>query len=302
MELVKRSFFVNKLFFERVIEGVIWLFGLVSIIVTFLVILTLVKESIPFFMHVNPFAFLFGTQWVPTESAGKFGVLPLLVGTAIIVVIASVIALPLGLGAAIFISEYASRKVRAWVKPILEILAGIPSVIYGFFALKYITPLLKELLPATNIFNALSGAIAVGIMVIPTVASLSEDSLKAVPDALREAGYGLGMTKAETVIGVVVPAAFSGVVSAFILGISRAIGETMIVAIATGATPILTFNPLDSVQTMTGYIVNRVQGEVVVGSLEYQTIYAVALLLFLITLCFNLIAKRIAKKFANKYE
>jgi len=293
---------VNKISKEYAIEGIIRIFAFISIVITLIIIFTLIKESIPFFMQVNIFSFLTGTEWVPTENAAKYGVLPLLVGTFMIVIISAVIALPIGLGAAIFISEYASVKIRAWMKPVLEILAGIPSVIYGFFALKYITPILQTILPTTNIFNALSGAIAVGIMITPTIASLSEDALKAVPNTLREAAYGLGMTKAETIIGVVIPSAISGIVSSFILGISRAIGETMIVAIATGATPILTFNPLDSIQTMTGYIVNKVQGEVVVGSLEYQTIYAVALLLFCITLGFNYLAKKVTKKFSNKYE
>jgi len=293
---------VHKSWKETVIEGIIRSFALLSIVVTFVIIIALIKESLPFFTHVDIFSFLLGTTWNPTETAGQYGVLPLLVGTFMIVIIASIIALPLGLGAAIFMSEYASDRLRGWIKPILEILAGIPSVVYGFFALRYITPFVQTIMPGANVFNALSGAIAVGIMVIPTVASLSEDALKAVPKSLREAAYGLGMTKSETIIGVVVPSGLSGVVSAFILGISRAIGETMIVAIATGATPHLTFNPLQSIQTMTGYIVNKVQGEVVVGSLEYQTIYAVALLLFVITLCFNIVAKRITKKLGARYE
>jgi len=293
---------VKKNWKEKLIEGTMRVFAVVAIVVTLTIIIALIQGALPFFMKVNIFSFLTGTKWNPTESAGQYGVIPLVVGTFMIVVFACIIALPLGLGAAIFISEYASDSVRAWVKPILEILAGIPSVVYGFFALKYITPMLTQILPTTNVFNALSGAIAVGIMVIPTVASLSEDALKAVPKSLREAAYGLGMTKSETIIGVVVPAALSGVISAFILGISRAIGETMIVAIASGATPQLTFNPLNSTQTMTGYIVNKVQGEVVVGSLEYQTIYAVALLLFVITLCFNILAKRITRKLGARYE
>jgi len=293
---------VKKNWKETIIEGLLQSFAVISIVITFAIIVVLVKESLPFFARVNIFSFLTGTVWNPIESAGAYGVLPLLVGTFMIVAFACIIALPLGLSAAIFISEYASDRVRAWVKPLLEILAGIPSVVYGFFALKYITPLLQQFIPATNVFNALSGAIAVGIMVIPTVASLSEDALKAVPNSLREAGYGLGMTKSETIRGVVLPAGLSGVISAFILGISRAIGETMIVAIATGATPRLTFNPLQSIQTMTGYIVNKVQGEVVVGSLEYQTIYAVALLLFVITLFFNILAKKMTKKFGFKYH
>lgn len=287
---------------EILIEWIIKLFAMISIIITLVIIIILVRESLPFFEHVHPWEFLSGVKWNPTESGGAYGVLPLLIGTFMIVVISAVFALPIGLGAAIFMSEYAHKKTRAWLKPILEILAGIPSVVYGFFALKFITPALQLIFPKMAVFNALSGAIAVGIMITPTIASLSEDALKAVPKAIREASYGLGTTKFETITKVVIPAAFSGIVSSFILGISRAIGETMIVAIATGATPILTFNPLQSIQTMTGFIVNKVQGEVVVGTIEYQTIYAVALLLFMITLGFNLIAKYITKKYRSQYE
>lgn len=293
---------MEKKISEIIIETVIKLFAAVSIFITILIVYTLIREAIPFFSEVNIIDFLTGTQWNPSGSVGRFGVVPLLVGTFMIVIISSLFALPIGLGAAIYMSEYAKANVRAWVKPILEILAGIPSVVYGFFALKFITPVIQGIFPEASVFNALSAAIAVGIMIIPTIASLSEDALRSVPVAIREAAYGLGITKFETVTQIVVPAAFSGIMSSFILGISRAIGETMIVAIAAGATPVLTFSPLDSIQTMTGYIVNKVQGEVVVGSLEYQTIYAVALLLFVLTLGFNYISKYVARKYQIKYD
>ncbi|MGL5043029.1 MAG: phosphate ABC transporter permease subunit PstC [Culicoidibacterales bacterium] len=293
---------MKKSITERIIELVIRIFAALSIFITIAIVITLITESVPFFKEVSIREFLTTSVWSPNSSPGQFGVLPLLVGTFMIVIISAVFALPLGLGAAVYMSEYATPKIRSWVKPILEILAGIPSVVYGFFALKFITPVVQMIFPEASVFNALSAAIAVGIMITPTVASLSEDALKSVPVSIREASYGLGTTKFETVKNIIIPAGFSGIVASFILAISRAIGETMIVAIAAGATPVLTFSPLDSIQTMTGYIVNKVQGEVVVGTLEYQTIYAVALLLFIITLFFNYIAKFIAKKYQNKYD
>ncbi|GBU10875.1 phosphate ABC transporter permease [Erysipelotrichaceae bacterium] len=293
---------MKKSFSESVIEWIIRIFAGLSIVITIAIVAILITESIPFFREVSIFEFLGTKTWSPNSEPGNFGVLPLLIGTFMIVIISAIFALPLGLGAAVYMSEYATPKVRAWVKPILEILAGIPSVVYGFFALKFITPIIQMIFPGTSVFNAMSAAIAVGIMITPTVASLSEDALKSVPTAIREASYALGTTKFETITKIVIPAGFSGIMSSFILAISRAIGETMIVAVAAGATPVLTFNPLNSIQTMTGYIVNKVQGEVVVGTIEYQTIYAVALLLFVITLFFNYFAKFIAKRYQNKYD
>lgn len=291
---------------EYFIEAIMRIFAAISVVITIAIIFTLLKESFPFFQQVNIFSFLTGTSWNPRPESGSFGVIPLLVGTFIIVIISSVFALPLGLGAAVFMSEYASAKTRSFVKPVLELLAGIPSVVYGFFALKFITPAIQSLFGSFGVevatLNALSAALAVGIMILPTVASLSEDAIKAVPNSIREASYGLGTTKYETIKNIIIPAGFSGIVASFILAISRAIGETMIVAIAAGASPTLTFNPLESIQTMTGFIVNKVQGEVVVGTIEYQTIYAVALLLFVLTLVFNYLSKIIAKKYQNKYE
>lgn len=293
---------MKKSFTERIIEFIIRLFAALSILVTVAIVVTLIMESVPFFQEVSIVEFLTTTVWSPNSHPGQFGVIPLLVGTFMIVIISAIFALPMGLGAAVYMSEYATPKIRSWVKPILELLAGIPSVVYGFFALKFITPVVQMIFPQASVFNALSAAIAVGIMITPTVASLSEDALKAVPTSIREASYGLGTTRFETIKNIIIPAGFSGIMASFILAISRAIGETMIVAIAAGATPVLTFSPLNSIQTMTGYIVNKVQGEVVVGSLEYQTIYAVALLLFILTLFFNYVAKYVAKKYQNKYD
>lgn len=293
---------MKKSFTERIIEFIIRLFAALSILVTVAIVVTLIMESVPFFREVSIVEFLTTTVWSPNSQPGQFGVIPLLVGTFMIVIISAIFALPMGLGAAVYMSEYATPKIRSWVKPILELLAGIPSVVYGFFALKFITPVVQMIFPQASVFNALSAAIAVGIMITPTVASLSEDALKAVPTSIREASYGLGTTRFETIKNIIIPAGFSGIMASFILAISRAIGETMIVAIAAGATPVLTFSPLNSIQTMTGYIVNKVGGEVVVGSLEYQTIYAVALLLFILTLFFNYVAKYVAKKYQNKYD
>lgn len=287
---------------EKIIEKIIYAFASISIIVSVLIIATLIFNSIEFFTHVSLREFLFTTEWNPREENGSFGVIPLVVGTFMIVIISIIIAIPLGLGAAIFMSEYATFKQRKIIKPILEVLAGIPSVVYGFFALKVITPIIQSIFEEASVFNALSASIAVAIMITPTIASLSEDALNSVPKSIKEASLGLGATKFETVSLISIPAAFSGIMASFILAISRAIGETMIVAIAAGASPVLTFNPLNSIQTMTGFIVNKVQGEVVVGSIEYQTIYAVALLLFILTLGFNLISKRIAKKYRIKYN
>jgi len=202
---------------------------------------------------------------------------------------------------AIYLSEYSNKKVRKVIKPILEILAGIPSIVYGFFALNIITPILKNLIPQTNIYNALSAAIAVGIMTIPMVLSLSEDSMQAVPKSLREAAYALGLTKLEVVFGVVIPASISGIISSFILAISRAVGETMIVALAAGSTPKLTLNPLESIQTMTGFIVQVSQGDIAKGTIEAQTLYAVAMLLFIMTLVMNMLSRYAADKLREEY-
>lgn len=293
MELKKKVKGSKKEFF---IEKSLSLFAILSIITTITIIFILIRESIVFFNQVSLKEFFTSSRWSPLMKPQNFGVLPLLNGTLLIAAGASVIAIPIGLGAAIYLSEYASKKVRNILKPILEILAGIPSIVYGYFALTVITPFLKSFIPNIQIFNALSASIAVGIMVIPLVSSLSEDAMSAIPNSVRNGAYALGATKLEVVTKIVIPGALSGIVSSFILAISRAVGETMIVAIAAGAKPQLTLNPLNSIQTMTGYMVSVAMGDISHGSVEYQTIFAVGGLLFLITFGLNLIAKRIVKK------
>lgn len=287
---------------ERVIALLLFGCGLISVLTTVGIVVVLVTESAGFFREVPLAEFLTGTRWSPMYSEQHFGILPLLNGTLLIAAGSMFIALPVGLTSAIYLSEYASPKVRGVIKPVLEVLAGIPTVVYGYFALTFVTPLIRAVFPGTGIFNAASGAIVVGIMIIPMVASLSEDALNAVPLSLREAAYGLGATKFEVSTRVVVPAALSGIVASFILAISRAIGETMAVTLAAGATPRMTLNLLESIQTMTAYIVQVSLGETPHGTLEYRTIFAVGLVLFLITLAMNLLSQRVTRRFREEYE
>ena len=281
-----------------------WLFfgcALISILTTIGIIFTLVSQAIGFFFEVSLWDFLTGTRWTPILKPRAYGVLPLVGGTLLIAAIAALVALPIGLAAAIFLSEYAPSRMRRIVKPVLEILAGIPTVVYGYFALTFVTPLLKMLFPEMLVFNALSAGIVMGVMIIPMVSSLSEDAMMAVPNSLRNAAYALGATRVEVSLRVVTPAALSGIVASFIIAISRAIGETMLVTIAAGATPNLTVNPLESIQTMTAFIVQLSLGETPHGSLEYNTIFAVGLLLFLITLVMNLMGYFIVRRWREKY-
>jgi phosphate transport system permease protein len=287
---------------ERAIGSALFFCGLVSVLTTVGIVVVLVRESAGFFRQIPLLEFLTGTRWAPLYQDQAFGILPLLNGTLIIALGSSLIALPVGLASAIYLSEYASVRVRRAVKPVLEILAGIPTVVYGYFAVTFVTPLIRYLFPETGIFNAASGAIVVGIMILPMVSSLSEDALSAVPRSLREAAYGLGATKFEVSTRVVVPAALSGVVASFILAISRAVGETMAVTLAAGATPRMTLSFLESVQTMTAYIVQVSLGETPHGTIEYQTIFAVGLILFLITLAMNLLSQRVKARFREVYE
>lgn len=281
---------------ENTIKYVLFAFALISILTTLMVVYTLLSQTIVFFHEVSIVEFFTSTQWAPTLKPRSFGVLPLLVGTLMIAIGASFISIPFGLGSAVYLSEYAPARLRSILKPILEILAGIPSIVYGFFALTFITPILKGIIPSTQIFNAASASIAVGIMTIPMVASLSEDAMMAVPDAMRKGAYALGSTKLDVVTKIVLPAAASGIGSSFLLAISRAIGETMIVAIAAGQSPKLTFNPLESIQTMTGFMVNISLGDIQHGTIEYDTVFAIGALLFLMTLLMNMIAGVIVKK------
>lgn len=288
---------------ERTIHGWLLVCALISILTTGGIIWVLAAESIAFFRQVSPLEFLLGTRWAPLIAPRSFGVLPLVCGTFLVASGALLVAVPVGLASAIYLSEYAPRGFRQVVKPILEILAGIPTVVYGYFALTFVTPyLLKPILPQTQIFNAASAAIVVGVMIIPTISSLCDDAFRAVPQTLREAAYALSATRLEVSTRVVFPAALSGVVAAVLLGLARAIGETMAVALAAGMTPKLTLNPLESVQTMTGYIVQVSLGDTPAGTVEYLTIFAVGMLLFVITLAINVIAQRVFEHFREAYD
>ncbi len=288
---------------EAVIRGVLTLAAAVSLFTTFGIVISVLIPSLEFFAEISILEFLFTTTWTPLFANPQYGVLPLITGTLVITVIAVLVAIPLGLGSAIYLSEYASPGARKVLKPTLEVLAGIPTVVFGFFALEFITQyVLKPIFPSIQVFNALSAGLVMGIMIIPTIASLSEDAMAAVPSGLRDGAYALGATKRQTALRVVVPAALSGIVAAFVLGISRAIGETMIVTIAAGLQPNMTLNPLQGMQTMTSYIAAAGSGDVPTGSIEYKSIFAVGLLLFAITFVMNMISIRLVRKYRQAYQ
>lgn len=286
---------------EKFIEMFLLLCSLISIFTTIGIIFVLIFETFGFFKVVSIKEFLTGTKWTPLFEPKHFGILPLLFGTLVTTAGASLIALPVGLGSAIYLSEYASEKTRKIIKPILEILAGIPTIVYGFFALTFVTPVIRYFLPETGVFNAVSASFVMGIMIIPMVSSLSEDAMVAVPQSIREGAYGLGATRYEVALKAVVPSALSGIIASFVLAISRAIGETMIVVIAAGSTPRLTFDVFDSIQTMTAYIVQVSLGDTPHGSIAYQTIFAVGMTLFVITLIMNILAQYITNKYKRSY-
>ena len=275
--------------------------ALISIATTIGIVVILLGQSINFFKEVSAWEFLTGTRWSPILKPTSFGVIPLVGGTLLVSLIAVAVAIPLGLAIAIYLAEYAQEGVRRVLKPVLEVLAGIPTVVYGFFALTFVTPQLQKVLPDLLVFNALSAGLVMGLMIIPMVSSLSEDAMLAVPRSLRQAAFALGATRLEVAVRVVVPAALSGIVASFILALSRAIGETMLVSIAAGATPNLTWNPTESIQTMTAYIVQLSLGEASQGSLEYNTIFAVGLLLFMMTLGMNLLGHWAVRRWQEKY-
>ena len=281
-----------------------WIFfgcATLSILTTVAILVTLIYQASSFFFEVSLWEFLTGTRWTPILKPRAYGVLPLVSGTLLVTLIAAAVALPIGLMTAIFLSEYAPDKIRRIIKPILEILAGIPTVVYGYFALTFVTPLLQGIFDNLIIFNALSAGLVMGVMIIPMVSSLSEDAMMSVPRSLREAAYALGATRYEVSLRVIVPAALSGIIAAFILALSRAIGETMLVTIAAGATPRMSFDPMESIQTMTAYIVQLSLGEAPVGSFEYNTIFAVGLLLFAITFVMNLLGFWVVRRFREVY-
>lgn len=287
---------------ELIIEKSLLTSALITIAVTIGIILVLSIEAVQFFSEVSIFDFFTDTQWTPLFTEKHFGILPLLSGTLLTSFIAIAVALPIGLTISIYLSEYAPRNFRKTVKPLLELLASIPTVVYGFFALIVVTPFLQGFIPNLAGFNSLSAGIVMGIMIIPYISSISEDALHAVPASLREASYGMGATKLQTAFKVIVPAASSGIIVSIILAISRAIGETMIVAIAAGQQPRLTFDPTVPVETITAYIVQVSLGDVQHGSLEYRTIFAAGITLFVFTFLLNTLSYRIRKKYQEKYE
>ena len=289
-------------FRERAIKLVLAACAYVSVLTTFGIVFVLLFETINFFREVSIVEFFTSTTWSAAFSNPQFGILVLASGTLLTTLIAIAVALPVGLLAAIFLSEYASLRLRRWLKPALEILAGVPTIVYGYFALTFVTPLLREtIFPTMTIFNALSAGLVMGVMIIPTIASVSEDAIHAVPRSLREGAYALGATRRETATRIVLPAALSGIVAATILGISRAVGETMIVAVAAGNLAQLATNPLESVQTMTAFIVQVASGDTPTGSLTYNTIFAVGSTLFVMTLILNIVSYVFVRRFREAY-
>ena len=287
---------------EWIIETLLFLAATSSVLVTLGIVFVLLYESIVFFEHVSIVDFLTDRFWTPLFADPRYGIMPLVTGTLLSTVVALAVAGPLGLTAALYLSEFANPRAREIIKPALELLAGVPTVVYGFFALLFVTPLLQQtILPSLPGFNILSAGIVIGIMIIPYVASLSEDAMRAVPQGLRDASYGLGATKLETAVRVVLPAATSGVAAAFVLGISRAVGETMIVAIAAGTQPNLTLDPREPAATITAFIVQVALGDLPHGSIPYQSIFAAGLVLFLMTLAFNIFGFWLRTKYREAY-
>jgi len=286
---------------ERIIEFVLFLAACVSVATTIGIVVILLTESFVFFQQVSLWDFLTDNQWTPLFADAHYGILPLLSGTLVSSAVALLVAIPLGTIIAIYLSEFAPFTVREVAKPFLELLAGIPTIVYGYFALLFVTPLLQKLIPGLPGFNLLSAGIVMGIMIIPTVSSVSEDAMRAVPMALREGSYAMGATRFQTAIRVVTPAAFSGIAAAYILGISRAVGETMILAVAAGMQPNLTWNPLEPAATITAYIVQVALGDLPHGSIGYQTIFAAGLSLALMTLFFNVLGHMLRKRYRQAY-
>lgn len=287
---------------EVIIGGLLLLCALVSVVTTVAVVVSIAQETWQFFREVSVVEFFTSRVWTPLFENKNFGIAPLVLGTLMVTSIACVIGLPLGLGAAIYLAEFAGDRTRRTVTPILEVLAGIPTVALGYFALLFVTPILRNLIPGVNLFNPLSAGIVMAFLILPTVTSISVDSLRAVPRSLREAGYGLGASKFELITRVVVPAALSGIVASFILAVSRAIGETMIVTLASGGRPNFTFDPREEMATMTAFIVQAGTGDQPAGSLGARSLYAVAAVLFVITLLLNLLSQQAVRRFSEKYE
>ena len=288
---------------ETAIKGLLILAALISVLTTTGIVVALLRETIDFFGEVGVWEFLSGGKWTPLFEPPSFGVRPLVIGTFLITFIAMVVASPLGLGAAIYLSEYAKPRVRKTIKPILELLAGVPTIVFGYFALTFFTPqILQGLGLDVGVFNALSAGIIVGFLIVPTVASISEDAMSAVPASLREGAFGLGASKLQVTLRVVFPAALSGIVASIVLGISRAVGETMVVLVAAGLVPYLGLDPREPAETMTAFIGATAKGDISTGSIAYKTIFAVGTTLFVITLIMNLISIRFVRKYRQVYE
>ncbi len=286
---------------ERLIEFILMLAGLVAVATTIAIVVILVYESSGFFEHVSLIDFLTDTQWTPLFEDAHYGIMPLVAGTLTTSAIALLLAIPVGTIAAIYLSEFASHKTREIVKPILELLVGVPTVVFGYFALLFVTPLLQMIFPDLPGFNMLGPGLVMGVMIIPYISSVAEDAMRAVPMSMREGSYAMGATRFQTAIRVVTPAATSGIIAAYILAISRAVGETMVVALAAGQQPNLTFNPMESAATITAYIVQVAMGDLPHGSIGYQSIFAAGLVLMLMTLFFNLLGHLVRKKFTERY-
>lgn len=286
---------------ERGIEFILMLAALSAVFITIAIVAILLYESFAFFEHVSLVEFLTDTQWTPLFEDAHYGIMPLVAGTLTTSAIALLVAVPIGTIGAIYLSEFASHKTRETVKPILELLVGVPTVVFGYFALLFVTPLLQKFIPGLPSFNMLGPGIVIGIMIIPYIASVAEDAMRAVPMSMREGSYAMGATRFQTAIRVVTPAAVSGIIAAYILGISRAVGETMVVAIAAGQQPTLTFNPMEGAATITAYIVQVAMGDLPHGSIGYQSIFAAGLVLMLMTLFFNVLGHMSRKKFREAY-
>ena len=287
---------------EDVVKGALFVCALISVATTVGIVIALFIPAFEFFQEVSIVDFLTGREWAPLFEPAHFGVLPLIGGTLLVTLIASIVAMPLGLGAAIYLSEYASPRARGFLKPALETLAGIPTIVFGYFALTFVTALLRDVGIEVDIFNTLSAGLVMGVMLMPIVASLSEDAMGAVPRDLRDGAYALGSTKVQVATRIVVPAAVSGIVASFVLAISRAVGETMIVLVAMGQQPNLTFDPREAAEAMTAFIAATGAGDVPTGSIEYKTIFAVGATLFVMTLVMNVFAIRLVRKYREVYE
>ncbi len=292
----------KKKIIEKVIPIILFLIASVSVLTSIGIVLTLIVETITFFRRVPFFDFIFGTTWLPfSNKEAQFGILPLIIGTLKVTLIAVIVAVPIGISAAIYLSEYASENVRRVLKPVLEVLAGVPTIVYGFFALTFVTPVLQAMFPEIKIFNAISPGIVVGIMIIPMIASLSEDAMSSVPKSIREGALAMGSTKFEVAWKITVPAALSGIIASVVLAVSRAIGETMIVSLAAGSTPRFDGDFTGSIQTMTAYIVQVSKGDAGYGTTIYYSIYAVGFTLFVFTMVMNILAGYVSKRFREEY-